>query len=307
LNKNRSILRFSWLVIAFNLAVILWGAYVRATGSGAGCGRHWPLCDGEILPQAPAVETLIEFSHRISSGIAFLLVFVLLIIVWRNFERGHPARLGAVLSIVFITTEALIGAGLVLFELVAENESIARGYSISVHLINTLILLGSLTLTSLWISGRERISLRVPGRGKWLVGIGLVGVLLIGVSGAIAALGDTLFPPQSVAEGFAADFLPTAHVFIRLRILHPTIAAIMGAYLFYLTLRDDKDGFAQGLEWTVGALRVLVVAQLVAGVVNVFLLAPVWMQLVHLLLADMVWIALVVFSFCVLSVPQKTD
>jgi heme A synthase len=190
---------------------------------------------------------------------------------------------------------------LVLFGLVAENESLARGYSISLHLINTLILLGSLTLTSLWISGRPRISLRVPGRGKWLIGIALVGVLLIGVSGAIAALGDTLFPPQSVAEGLAADFSPNAHVFIRLRILHPTLAVIVGAYMFALTLGGEKGELPNGLEWSVGALRGLVVAQLAAGVVNVFLLAPVWMQLVHLLLADVVWVTLVVFSYGAIS------
>lgn len=298
-DKHRSVLRFSWFVIAFNLAVILWGAYVRATGSGAGCGRHWPLCDGEVLPRDPGVDTLIEFSHRVSSGVAFLLVLALLVIVFRNFRQNHPARIGAVLSMVFITTEALIGAGLVLFELVAEDESIARGYSISVHLINTLILLGCLTLTSLWVSGRGRISLQVPTRLKWLIGTGLVGVLLIGVSGAIAALGDTLFPPESIAEGFAQEISPTAHIFVRLRILHPTIAAIVGAVLIALTMQERPDGFAAGLEWSEGALRGLVGIQLVAGVVNVFLLAPVWMQLVHLLLADLVWITLVAYSFSV--------
>lgn len=298
-DKHRSVLRFSWFVIAFNLAVILWGAYVRATGSGAGCGRHWPLCDGEVLPRDPGVDTLIEFSHRVSSGVAFLLVLALLVIVFRNFRQNHPARIGAVLSMVFITTESLIGAGLVLFELVAEDESIARGYSISVHLINTLILLGCLTLTSLWVSGRGRISLQVPTRLKWLIGTGLVGVLLIGVSGAIAALGDTLFPPESIAEGFAQEISPTAHIFVRLRILHPTIAAIVGAVLIALTMQERPDGFAAGLESSEGALRGLVVIQLVAGVVNVFLLAPVWMQLVHLLLADLVWITLVAYSFSV--------
>jgi heme A synthase len=288
-------------VIAFNILVILWGAFVRATGSGAGCCQHWPLCDGEVLPRAPAAETLIEYSHRLSSGVAFILVLALLIMVFRNYERGHSARLGAGLSMVFITTEALIGAGLVLFELVAENESIVRGYSISVHLINTFLLLGSLTLTTLWISGRDRILLRGDGKSKWLLGIGLAGVLVIGVSGAIAALGDTLYPPQSIAEGLAQDLSPSAHVFVRLRIYHPAIAVIVGIYLLLMTTIGGTQDLDNGLGWARGALRGLVIIQLMAGVANVFLLAPVWMQILHLLLADMVWIVLVLFSTTVIS------
>jgi heme A synthase len=299
--RHRSLKRFSWLVIAFNLAVILWGAYVRATGSGAGCGRHWPLCDGEVIPRTTRVETLIEYSHRLSSGAAFLLVLALFVIVFRTFKRGHPARLGAGLSMFFVITEALIGAGLVLFELVAKDESVARGFSISLHLVNTLFLLGSLTLTSLWIGGGTRITLRGKGRDKWLVTAGLLGVMLIGVSGAIAALGDTLFPPASLAEGIGQELSPSAHVFIRLRVFHPTIALVVGIYLFYLTVREWGGDFDPGNAWPAGALRGLVVTQLFAGVVNVFLLAPLWMQLAHLLLADLVWIVLVIFGSSVMS------
>ena len=61
--------KYSWIVLVYNLVVILWGAYVRATGSGAGCGSHWPLCNGEVIPRAPEVETLVEFTHRLSSGL----------------------------------------------------------------------------------------------------------------------------------------------------------------------------------------------------------------------------------------------
>ncbi len=46
--------RYAWGVLLWNVLVALWGAYVRATGSGAGCGSHWPTCNGEILPRAPA-------------------------------------------------------------------------------------------------------------------------------------------------------------------------------------------------------------------------------------------------------------
>src|SRR2546430_1306785 len=101
---------FAWSVLGYNLAVILWGAYVRATGSGAGCGNHWPDCDGQILPRARSAELLIEFTHRASSGISLILACLLAAMAFRAFERGHRVRMAA-LAVVFLTmTEALVGA-----------------------------------------------------------------------------------------------------------------------------------------------------------------------------------------------------
>jgi heme A synthase len=287
---------YGWVVLAYNMLVILWGAYVRATGSGAGCGSHWPLCNGEVVPLQPRVATMIEFTHRLTSGLAFLTVLVLLIWAFRSHPKGHPVRLGATLSMVFIITEALVGAGLVLFGWTAENQSIGRVISVSIHLVNTFLLLGALTLTAWWASGGERIVLRGHGISVWLFAIGFLGVLMLGVSGAITALGDTLFPAGSLSEGIAQDFAATAHFLVRLRVWHPLIAILNGLYLLFLgglIYQFRATPRIQRLALTLGALFL---AQLVAGMINLGLLAPVWMQLVHLLLADLVWIALVLLA-----------
>src|ERR1051325_10627142 len=123
MSKPSRFAAFSWGVLAYNLAVIVWGGYVRASGSGAGCGSHWPLCNGVVLPRAAAVETVIEFSHRLTSGIALLLVVWLLVKTWRALPAGHAARRGAAWSLAFMLSEAGLGAGLVLFQLVADNAS----------------------------------------------------------------------------------------------------------------------------------------------------------------------------------------
>ena len=133
--------RYSWFVLAYNIAVILWGTAVRATGSGAGCGSHWPLCNGEVLPRAPRIETIIELTHRVTSGLAGILVIVLVVMAFRNRPKGHPARRMAVLSLIFIITEGAVGAGLVLFELVADNQSMARALFMGTHLVNTFFCL----------------------------------------------------------------------------------------------------------------------------------------------------------------------
>jgi heme A synthase len=271
---------------------VLWGAFVRATGSGAGCGNHWPLCNGVVTPHSPTAQTVIEFTHRATSGVDLILVGLLVIWTFRAFPRHHPARLGAVLSTVFLVTEALIGAALVLLEHVAQNASANRAYSLSTHLINTLTLLACLSLTAWWGGGKPAVQGR--GKGAWTTAVTLALVMLLGVSGAIAALGDTLFPARSLAAGIAQDFDPAASIFVRLRIWHPLIAIAVASWVgIWVTSRASRRPDARKWAWTVLAL---VGTPLLAGVANLLLLAPVWMQIVHLLLADLLWISLVLFA-----------
>jgi heme A synthase len=299
--KLKRFSKYAWGVLIFNLLVILWGAYVRASGSGAGCGSHWPLCNGEVIPQSQQVATLIEFTHRLSSGTSLLLIIGLFLWAFRAYPKDHVVRLGASLSMVFIITEALIGAGLVLFRWVAKDASIGRVISISLHLVNTFLLLASLSLTAWWSTGGKPIRLKDQGALLVWLFIGLVGVLLLGVTGAITALGDTLFPSSSLAEGFQQDFSPAAHFLIRLRFWHPLIAISAGFYLIFVAsllgfLRSDQQLRRFALVFVI-----LFLVQLGIGVTNLALLAPVWMQIIHLLFADLVWISLVLTAATALS------
>jgi protoheme IX farnesyltransferase len=300
--KLNGLAKYAWAVLAYNVGVILWGAYVRATGSGAGCGGHWPLCNGQVVPLSSQAATLIEFSHRVSSGLTLLAVLGLAIWAFRAYPKGHPVRLGAGLALFFTLTEALVGAGLVLFQLVAQNASALRAASVAVHLANTFLLLASLTLTALWASGGVPLRLRGQGWAAWGLGLGLVGVLLLGISGAITALGDTLFPASSLAEGLQQDFSPAAQFMIRLRVFHPLIAVSVGILVIFvaysLGFSNPDEGTARSIA---KALVGLVALQWLAGIANVALLAPIWMQLLHLLLADLVWIMLVLLAATVLA------
>lgn len=292
---------FAWATLAANLGVILWGAFVRATGSGAGCGDHWPLCNGVVVPRAPSVETLIELGHRLTSGIALLLVVALVVGAWRRFPRGHVVRRAAAASGVLIVAEALIGAGLVLLELVAGDVSTARAWWMAGHLVNTFLLVAALTLTAWWATSGERPRLR--GAGAILVTLvaSLAGMLVLGVSGAITALGDTLFPVTTFAEGKALTFSESAHLFVRLRVWHPVLAVIVGVLLAVAAVHATRHRGAPAVRRAALAVVGLVVVQLGVGLVNMWLLAPVPLQLVHLLLADLVWIALVVLSASALA------
>jgi cytochrome c oxidase assembly protein subunit 15 len=299
--------RFAWLVLLWNLVVILWGAFVRATGSGAGCGAHWPLCNGEVVPRAPALETMIEFTHRATSGIALLLVAGLVMWVFRDRPKGHPARLAAGGSLAFILAEAAVGAGLVLFRLVAENESIARALFMAGHLANTFLLLAALALTAHWCATDAPVRRDALARDGWAFGLGAVALVGVGKSGAIAALGDTLYPAQSLLGGLAQDLSPTASFLVKLRVAHPVLAlagALVVAFVAARVLQSTDDRVTRRTAWTLPALAVL---QVGAGLANVALLAPVWMQIVHLLLADALWIAFVLLAARSLALPRPAE
>lgn len=288
--------RLAWGTLAFNLLVILWGGVVRATGSGAGCGGHWPLCNGEVVPPAPAVATLIEYSHRLTSGVALLLVAALVVGAWRGYPRGHRVRLGAALSGVFIITEALVGAGLVLLDLVAQNTSAARGYWVAGHLANTFVLVGVLTLTAWWASGGVPVRLKHQGGPVLMLVFALVGVLVLGMTGAVTALGDTLFPATSLATAEAQTFSRAAHIFVRLRLWHPVLAVAFGIALLGVVRVLAATRRGQFTATLAPAVIGLYLLQLLLGVLNVALLAPLAVQLAHLFVADLVWIALVLFT-----------
>jgi heme A synthase len=298
---RRGFVRYTWFVLIYNLAVIMWGAFVRATGSGAGCGRHWPLCNGQVIPRAEQIETLIEFTHRITSGLAGLLVIGMVVWAARAFPRGHLARRGAWLTLLMIVIEGLLGAGLVLLELVAHNSSVARAFAMGIHLVNTLLLLGAITLTALWGGGAQGLRLRGQGLVGWLIGIAVVAVMLLGATGAVTALGDTLFPVESFHEGVRQDLDPYSHFLVRLRVYHPALAIVTGVYLIGMSQVIYRRRPSEHTRAAAAALMLLFLAQLGVGVINIALLVPVAMQLIHLLMADLVWIALVVLASAALS------
>ncbi len=282
--------RYAWGVLGANLLVILWGAWVRITGSGAGCGEHWPDCNGQVVPRDPGVETLIEFTHRATSGLALLLVIGLVIAARRSFTPGHRVRRAANVALTFMIIEALLGAGLVLFGLVGQDASPARAVAMSVHLVNTLCLLGGMVMTAWWAGDDAPVEFEGPRRNWLILAAGLF--LTVGVTGAIAALGDTLFPAASLLDGITADLDPASHFLLRLRTLHPVAALICAATLWTLVSRwTDSPRPRAGR-----VLQALLVAQILAGFVNMALLAPGWLQLIHLLLADLVWVTFLVFG-----------
>lgn len=292
-----SLQRFAWFVLGYNVLVVLWGAVVRATGSGAGCGDHWPLCNGVVLPQSPQFHTIVEFIHRLMSGGSLLLVGMLLVWTWRATIRGQLARWGAVAAMVLTLNEALLGALLVLLRLVAHNQSAARGVYLSFHFANTLLLLGALALCAEFLSHpRSRTTTILRHGSLAFPASGILATLLVGVTGSLAALGDTLFPATSLAGAFHQDFSSHASLLLRLRWIHPVSALIAAMFVTWLIVQSFRSGADTRIRALGIAVLCTLVLQIILGVADVLLLAPTWIQIVHLMGADLFWISLVLMT-----------
>lgn len=293
----RPLVRFAWGVLGYFVAVILWGTIVRATGSGAGCGNHWPLCNGTVLQHSATTQTLIEFVHRITSGLSLVAVLTLCGWSWRATARGHLARWFAAGSVAFTLTEALLGAMLVRLGLTAESQSPLRPWFLALHLANTLLLLGAITLTAHFLSrprGRDLASIRLVAPFAALGGILIV--LLVGVTGSLAALGDTLFPAASLTSALTQDLSSASAWLLRWRWAHPACALLAGAFLFWILARADRGAQKEENRPLARLVLGLLATVYALGLLDVTLLAPVWVQVLHLAAADALWASLVVLT-----------
>ena len=305
---GRWLARFAWAVLAYNIAVILWGTIVRATGSGAGCGDHWPLCNGTVLPINPRIATVIEFTHRMMSGLTLVFVLALLVWVYRRTMRKHLARVAAAAAVLLTLNEALLGALLVKLGLTAQSTSPWRPPMLALHLANTLLLLGALALTAHFLSRRNAVYRgTIAVQHRRLVLAGLAATIVVGVSGSLAALGDTLFPATSLRSALLADFSSSAAWLIRLRVVHPASVAVAAAFIVWLLWQAVFRQQQSGNRRLANALLGLLALQMVLGVLDVLLRAPLWMQVLHLLGADVFWSVLVVLTARIAIRPRESE
>ncbi len=312
--KQSKFALYALFVLALNIIVILWGAFLRASLSGDGCGQHWLTCGGEVVPSAPQFKTVVEFTHRLSTGLVFFTVLYLWVWSFRKYEKGNFLRKTAFASFAFVIVEALIGAGLVLTGNTAGNWTPTRPLWTIAHLITTFSLLAALVLTVQLARSEKGFDFKklnfsgLPRKVFIFLSVAMAGIFLVGASGSIAALSSMIFPSSSLAEGVAKDFAETSHILLRLRVSHPILSVSLGVYLLFLAswLKARMSENVEINRWA-NVLSVLVLIQLAAGVLTLLTLAPIVLQLVHLLLADLLWLAFVLLSANVLAESGEVE
>jgi cytochrome c oxidase assembly protein subunit 15 len=303
--ETSQVARFAWTALCWNVAVVLLGAYVRATGSGAGCGNRWPLCDGDLVGASANEQTIVEFTHRITTVISMLVVTGLVVWCWRVTNKGDWARYSAALSAALLANEALLGAALVLLKHVGNDQSAGRILFLCLHFGNTLLLLATLSLTADWLSSdRKQFTLIGKWRKAIPFGLGLLATMVTGITGAVTALADTLFPSTSLASSLAQDFRSNTPAFLRVRLLHPAVSTVAAWYVLWVILRSST--VRNRPSRSAIALIIVFFVQVAIGTTNVLLLAPVGVQIAHLFVADAVWILLVLASADLVLEPAVT-
>lgn len=290
--------RFAWWLLGYTLLVILFGAVVRITGSGAGCGQHWPSCNGELLQLPQTLKTTIEYTHRASSGLSVLAIIGLLSFAFRLYPIGHPARRAATLACAMIVVEALLGAALVRFHLVENDASLGRALVLPLHLLSTALLTAALAWCAYFASRDPRTARALPAAARALLVLAGLGVLVVSAIGAVTALGDTVYPVHTA--GFTArlqeDQGATAHLLQRMRALHPILAIAVAALVAYTAMVLPGYRTSRDVKHASLAVLTTVCCQVLAGAVNIWLSAPGYLQVTHLLLANLAWISLVLLT-----------
>ncbi len=273
------------LLLIYTFFVIIWGVFVRASGSGDGCGAHWPSCHGNYLLDQASTKTLIEYIHRTSSGLygIFVLLLSTLTIISKQFSK--TAKLFAAGVLFFTILEGLIGAKLVLSELVGQNSSGSRAFFMMLHLTNTFLLVAC-NAGVIFFDGRKTQFQNLVHLKIW--GPIFLLFFITGLSGALAALSTTLYPENSLLQGLAMNFNPNSPWLIKVRSLHPFFAFLLTASIIWLTNPKKKFGLT---------LISLSLSTLVVGLINLILLTPLVLQLGHLTIALSFWVICLMYFF----------
>lgn len=292
-SSQKKFQKFAMGLLLYTIIVILWGAWVRISHSGDGCGDTWPLCDGKLIPEAEQGKTWVEYIHRLMSGLYGLIVFYFWWLCKKTFPKGSLARKAALWTLIFTISEALLGAKLVIFGLVASNDTPFRAFVMALHQVNSLLLSGSITVA--WLGCQSAIAdhyfMKTPFKQARRF---LYLIILVAITGAWASLSTTLFPSESLLSGLMNDFSKEAHYLVRLRILHPLVAIGIGGFFIAMFWKSSLNNhyslrFRQHSQQT--ALVFLVA--LGFGASTLLALSPVWMKIIHLTLVHGVWVFLI--------------
>ena len=290
------LISYTKLGIVLSILSILAGAFVRATGSGDGCGSTWPTCKGKIIPQLSDTSEIIEFSHRSISGI-LLIVTLIIFTKSRNMSKGSIIRTTVNFLTFFVVFEAAIGAVIVLYEWVGLNSSLPRIVAVPIHLVNTFGLLACYAiLYKVLLNNFKNIKQLWDRRFVFVAFL----FLLSGATGSITALADVLFPSASFYEGLMEDFDRTSELLTRLRILYTIVATGLSVALIIESRKIQKD-----YKIDVKFLQLLVIVAVTLGVLNVLSNIVLLLSIFHLAIADLLWITYIYVSMDKIKINQQ--
>ena len=290
----------SWTTLWLTVAVVIGGALVRATDSGAGCGESWPICGGQIIPEIGNYHTAIEISHRLMTGLLGMVLVTLFLLVRRQYDKTHRLRRAVFAAGVLLIIESLLGASLVIFGWVEFDASIARLIVVPIHLVNTFLLVAAMVLVAFFAGGGRGFRVDLSKTLDKVIAACLGIVLVIGATGALNALADTLIKSDALRPAAGDEVQVTEAVLRQIRTIHPFVA-IIGGLALYMLVRFLTAGAGKRVRLLGVGVQGIIWVQFIVGLLNIALNVPLEIQLIHLFVADVLWILVVLISFHLLA------
>jgi len=299
-SRDSRISILAWTTLWLTVAVVIGGALVRATDSGAGCGESWPICGGQIIPEIGTHHTAIEISHRLMTALLGIVLVTLFQLIRRKYDKTHRLRRAVFAAGVILIVESLLGASLVVFGWVEYDASIARLIVVPIHLANTFLLVGAMTLVAFFADGGRGFRVDLSKTLDRVIAACLGIVLVIGATGALNALADTLIKSDALRPAATDEVQVTEAVLRQIRTIHPFVA-IIGGLAVYMLIRFLVGDAGKRVRSLALGVQGIIWAQFIIGLLNIALNVPLEIQLLHLFVADVLWIMVVLVSLHLLS------
>jgi len=270
-----------WLAVATTIAMIfilLGGALVTKTGSGMGCGRSWPLCNGKFLPSEITPELIIELAHRLVSGVGGIMVLVLSIWSWKAIGHIRETKFLSLLSFFFLLLQGLIGAAAVKWG--------QSSFVLALHFGISLVSFAAVFLLTLLIFEIDKKfnaeKLYIDKRmGFHIIGVSIYSYLVIYTGALVRHMKASLVCRDWPLCLNDAPSLPT-NIYEWVQMGHRAAAALIFiwiAYIFYLAVRHYKDQKVLYWGWMISFI--LVSLQVIAGAFIIFSRLNLYIALLH--------------------------
>jgi len=270
-----------WLAVATTIVMIfilLGGALVTKTGSGMGCGRSWPLCEGKFVPSEITPELMIELAHRLVSGAGGIMVLLLSVWSWKAIGHIRETKFLSLLSFIFLLLQGLIGAAAVLWG--------QSGFVLALHFGISLVSFASVFLLTLLIfeidKKFEAEKLYIDKRmGFHIVGVSIYSYLVIYTGALVRHMKASLVCLDWPLCSNESLSLPS-DIYQWVQMGHRAAAGIIFiwiSYIFYLAVRHYKE--QKVLYWGWMIAFILVSLQVIAGAFIIFSMLNLYIALLH--------------------------
>ena len=287
--------RLSILSLILGIGQVVFGAIVRITGSGMGCGDHWPKCQGHWFPPLDRIDLIIEVAHRYFAATLSVAILALLVVALLHRATPGVSGRGGVLR------AAGAAAGLVL------AAAIFGAVTVKLELANKVVIVTHLAIAMTLLAVLVSASMRAGGLGASSAAVGTASAktwrsarVALALTFVVLVLGAfTAHVPgaNSLCVGFPLcrnGLLPSSAQHIQ--ITHRILAFLLFFHLVGLSIGVWRRGEAKLIVGAAFTALGTVLVQIVVAAALVEMQLPAMLRSLHQAVGTLVWVAVVVLT-----------